>query len=178
MPESRHSPRGVDAAADAGPDDQGDDHRADRTPGTREAVPAASSTAARNRMRATKRRDTKPELALRRELHRRGRRYFVDRAPLPGMRRRADLLFPRQKIAVYVDGCFWHGCPAHGTIPKSNTAWWRAKLEANQARDRDTDQRLHSAGWTSVRVWEHLPSEQGADIVESQLEAALPRSTT
>lgn len=106
-------------------------------------------------MQAVKRRDTKPELLLRSELHRRGLRFFVDRAPLPKMRRRADLVFPRKKVAVYVDGCFWHGCPIHGTWPKNNAEWWRAKIEGNQARDRDTDKRLVDAGWTVIRVWEH-----------------------
>lgn len=133
------------------------------------SVPAASSPAARRRMEANRRRDTKPELALRRELHRRGRRYRVDRAPLAGLRRRADLVFPGQRVAVYVDGCFWHSCPDHGTVPKTNTDWWVAKLEANQARDRDTDQRLHDAGWVTVRVWEHRPVLEAADLVERAL---------
>jgi len=133
-------------------------------------APPASSPAARTRMQATRRRDTKPELALRRELHRRGRRYRVDRAPLPGMRRRADLVFPRHKVAVYVDGCFWHSCPLHATTPKTNTEWWTAKLAANQARDRDTDQRLRTAGWTTVRIWEHVPPADAADTVENQLD--------
>lgn len=127
-------------------------------------------------MRSTRRRDTAPELALRRELHRRGRRYFVDRAPLPGMRRRADLVFPRYGIAVYVDGCFWHSCPTHATVPKTNTAWWRVKLATNQRRDRDTDARLMAAGWQSLRVWEHEHPEDAADRIERILHAArLPR---
>jgi DNA mismatch endonuclease (patch repair protein) len=100
------------------------------------------------------RRDTKPELALRRAVWRLGLRYRVDIAPIPG-RRRADLVFTRAKIAVYVDGCFWHSCPAHATIPKANREWWVAKLDANVRRDRDTDRRLTEAGWTVVRVWEH-----------------------
>lgn len=133
-------------------------------------VPAASSDAARNRMRATKRRDTKPELELRRELHRRGRRYFVDRAPLPGMRRRADIVFPRHRVAIYVDGCFWHSCPTHGTTPKTNTDWWSTKLAANRTRDRDTDLQLRAAGWTPVRLWEHLPPEEAADRVTAVLD--------
>ncbi|MEJ2865971.1 very short patch repair endonuclease [Actinomycetospora flava] len=132
-------------------------------------TPPASSVAARNRMRATPQRDTKPELALRRELHRRGRRFFVDRAPLPGLRRRADLVFPRRRIAVYVDGCFWHSCPQHATTPKTNTAWWQSKLDANEARDRDTDQRLREHGWVAIRVWEH---EQAA-VAATKVEAAL-----
>ncbi len=100
------------------------------------------------------RRDTAPELALRRELWRRGLRYRVDVAPIRG-RRRADVVFTRAKVAVYVDGCFWHRCPLHATTPRSNQEWWTAKLDANVARDRATDEELSAAGWTVVRVWEH-----------------------
>jgi DNA mismatch endonuclease, patch repair protein len=143
---------------------------------TARRVPAASSRDALRRMQNTKRRDTKPELALRSELHRRGFRYFVDRAPLPRMRRRADLLFPRFRVAVYVDGCFWHGCPEHGTWPTANADWWRDKIKSNQARDRDTDRALEAAGWIAVRVWEHeLPSE-AADRVVDALDAARSRA--
>lgn len=106
-------------------------------------------------MRRQGRRDTKPELELRRELHRLGLRYRVDRAVLPGLRRRADVVFSRARIAIFVDGCFWHQCPTHGTHPKANDQWWADKLEANVARDRDTDDRLRAAGWTVVRLWEH-----------------------
>lgn len=125
-------------------------------------------------MRSTRRRDTKPELALRRELHRRGRRYYVDRPPLPGIRRRADLVFPRHRLAVYVDGCFWHSCPIHATTPQTNTGWWQAKLDTNEARDRDTDRRLREAGWTPVRVWEHLEASEAADDVERALDMDDP----
>jgi DNA mismatch endonuclease (patch repair protein) len=106
-------------------------------------------------MQAVKRRDTKPELQMRSALHSLGLRFFVDRAPIPGMRRRADVVFPRKRVAVYVDGCFWHGCPIHGTWPENNAEWWRAKIEANQQRDRDTDRQLELAGWRVVRIWEH-----------------------
>lgn len=118
-------------------------------------VPAASSPEALRRMQRQARRDTKPEMALRRELHRLGLRYRVDRAAIPGVRRRADVVFSRTRVAVFVDGCFWHGCPLHGTRPKANAAWWADKLDANRRRDRDTDARLRAAGWTPVRVWEH-----------------------
>lgn len=123
------------------------------------------------RMSRQRRRDTAPEVALRKELHRRGRRFFVDKAPLPGMRRRADLLFPRLRVAVYVDGCFWHSCPLHATHPKNNAEWWAAKLAANVRRDRDTDTRLRAAGWTVVRVWEHEDSVVAATRVEDALAA-------
>lgn len=121
------------------------------------------------RMSRQRRRDTVPEVALRRELHRRGRRFFVDKAPLPGMRRRADLVFPRHRVAVYVDGCFWHSCPQHATFPKNNAEWWAAKLAANVQRDRDTDERLQTAGWTVVHVWEHEDPITAATRVEAVL---------
>ncbi|WP_062994689.1 very short patch repair endonuclease [Nocardia mikamii] len=121
------------------------------------------------RMARQRRTGTAPETALRTELHRRGLRYFVDRAPLPGLRRRADLVFPRRKVAVYVDGCFWHRCPLHATYPKNNAQWWAEKLAGNVARDRDTDARLAAAGWLVVRVWEHENSVAAADRVQSAL---------
>lgn len=119
--------------------------------------PTASSPAALRRMQAARRRDTAPELALRRELHRRGFRYRVDAQVIAGVRRRADLVFPSLRVAVFVDGCFWHGCPVHGTWPKANAGFWRDKIETNKLRDADTDRRLEEAGWTVVRFWEHEP---------------------
>ncbi|MBC2641478.1 MULTISPECIES: very short patch repair endonuclease [unclassified Rhodococcus (in: high G+C Gram-positive bacteria)] len=130
----------------------------------------ATDPATSARMRAQRRRDTAPELALRRELHRRGIRYFVDRAPMKGVRRRADLVFPRRKVAVYVDGCFWHSCPQHATFPKNNAQWWAEKLAGNVTRDRDTDTRLTDAGWTVVRIWEHENPVAAADRVERVLD--------
>ena len=112
---------------------------------------------------------TKPELALRRELHRRGLRYFVDRAPIRGQRRRADLVFPRLRVAVYVDGCFWHRCPEHATFPKNNAQWWAEKLAGNVARDRATDTALTDSGWRVVRVWEHENAIAAADRVQATL---------
>ncbi|WP_258306021.1 very short patch repair endonuclease [Kocuria rosea] len=108
------------------------------------------------------RRDTSPELALRRLVHRAGLRYVVD-APLPGLpRRRADLLFSRRKVVVFVDGCFWHGCPEHCRRPRANGGWWSQKIEGNMARDQDTDLRLAEQGWTVIRVWEHEPVDEAA----------------
>jgi DNA mismatch endonuclease (patch repair protein) len=118
-------------------------------------------------MQRQRRTGTKPEVALRRLLHARGLRYRVDAPlPVPGIRRRADLLFTRVQVAVFVDGCYWHGCPLHGTQPKANAEWWATKLDANVARDRDTDARLAAAGWTSVRVWEHEDPRSASDRVE------------
>ena len=105
-------------------------------------------------MLATLRRDTPCELALRSVVHRLGLRYRVD-WPLPGTRRRADLAFPRLRIAVMVDGCFWHSCPIHGTWPKANAPWWRKKILGNVARDWDTDAKLKAGGWKVLRFWEH-----------------------
>lgn len=120
------------------------------------------------RMSRQARRDTAPELALRRLLHAAGLRYRVD-APLPGMpRRRADVLFTRAKVAVFVDGCFWHGCPQHATHPANNGAWWAAKLARNIERDRETDAHLEGLGWTVLRFWEHEDVAQAcADVVQS-----------
>lgn len=115
---------------------------------------------------------TAPELALRRELHRRGRRYRVDALlPLPGVRRRADVVFGPAKVAVFVDGCFWHGCPEHGNpAVKSNTWYWPEKIAKNRARDDDTDARLLAVGWVSFRAWEHEPAVSAADRLEVLLE--------
>ena len=119
------------------------------------------------------RRDTKPELELRRELWRRGLRYRVDLAPIRGLRRRADIVFIRAKVAVYLDGCYWHSCPEHATVPKANREWWIAKLVANVERDRDTDTRLSEASWIVVRVWEHEGVVEAADRVESTVRDRL-----
>ena len=124
------------------------------------------SAADRRRLSRQAQRDTRPELMLRRELHKRGLRYFVDRRPVPSLRRRADLIFPRLHIAVFVDGCFWHCCPIHGTTPKSNRDWWINKLKLNVHRDRDTDSRLELAGWTVLRFWEHANVLETADEIE------------
>ena len=122
---------------------------------TDRAVPSASSDAARATMRANRGRDTGPELAVRRALHAMGLRYRVDH-PLPfDRRRRADIVFTRAKVAVFVDGCFWHGCPEHGTTPRTNTAFWSEKIARNRERDSDTNERLRSLGWTVLRFWEH-----------------------
>lgn len=122
--------------------------------------------ATRNRMRAARRRDTKPELLLRRRLHSRGLRFFVEAAVVSGTRRRADVVFPRRRVAVFVDGCFWHGCPQHWTLPRTNAEFWRAKISANVVRDLDTNQRLESDGWMVIRVWEHEDPDLAADLVE------------
>ena len=134
--------------------------------------PPPSSDAALRTMRAQKRVGTKPEMQLRSELHRRGMRYFVDRPVVPGdRRRRVDIVFPRIRLAVFVDGCFWHRCPDHGNLPKANGEWWAAKLNRNVERDRDTDRRLIDAAWSVVRVWEHENVQVAADRVEAKGES-------
>jgi DNA mismatch endonuclease (patch repair protein) len=111
-------------------------------------------------MIATKRRDTPGELRIRRILHRSGLRYAIDARPLHTSRRRADIVFRRARVAVFVDGCFWHCCPQHRSQPKQNGAWWKAKLAANVRRDRDTDRELRSAGWVVLRIWSHEAPEE------------------
>lgn len=113
--------------------------------------------------------DTAPELALRRELHRRGRRFRKHMRPVPGLRCTTDILFTRARTAVFVDGCFWHRCPLHGTAPERNGAWWAAKLDGNVARDRRNDTALVAAGWRVIRVWEHEDPIVAADQVETCL---------
>lgn len=116
-------------------------------------------------MQSNKRRDTRPELALRQSLYALGLRYRVDVAPSGAVRRKADIVFKGAKVAVFVDGCFWHGCPMHYTHPKTNAKFWEQKVKANKARDEDTDQRLRELGWTVVRVWEHEDSATMARMI-------------
>jgi len=122
-------------------------------------------------MQSNKSRDTKPELALRSAVHARGLRYRVSAKPLAGVRRTADLVFPRAKVAVFLDGCFWHGCPEHHTVASANAKFWADKVDANRKRDRDTDSRLAEAGWVSVRIWEHEDVTEAARRVEEVVRA-------
>jgi len=111
-------------------------------------------------------RDTAPEIALRRELHRRGLRFRLHERPVQQLRRNADIVFRGPRVAVFVDGCFWHGCPEHGRVPSPNAWYWPAKFERNRARDADTAERLSDAGWRVVRVWEHEETCTAATRVE------------
>ena len=116
-----------------------------------------------------KRRDTAPELALRRELWKRGFRYRVGGRPLKTLSRSADIVFPGRRVAIFVDGCFWHACPIHGTQPLVNNSYWANKLKTNAARDLDTSRQLSAAGWIALRVWEHEEPAAAADRVQAVL---------
>ncbi|MFJ4278858.1 T/G mismatch-specific endonuclease [Streptomyces sp. Ag82_O1-12] len=116
-------------------------------------------------------RDTAPEVAVRRLLHASGFRYRVN-VPVPGLPRRTiDIVFPKTKIAVFLDGCFWHGCPQHATHPKANAEWWRAKLEKNMSRDVETTEHLAAQGWTVLRFWEHEPVSGVAQRIAMTVES-------
>lgn len=117
-------------------------------------------------MSRQRQRDTVPEVEIRRRLHAAGLRFRVD-APLPGLgRRRADVLLTRARVAVFVDGCFWHSCPVHGTLPVTNAEWWADKLAKNVARDRATDAHLEGLGWSVLRFWEHDDPDGAAHRIE------------
>lgn len=128
----------------------------------------ASSHEAAQRMRRVRQRNTGPEMALRRELHRRGLRYLVDQRVVGALgTQRPDLIFTGARVAVFVDGCFWHSCPMHGSMPSANRGWWEEKLAGNRSRDQASDSRLRDAGWGVIRIWEHEDPRTAADrIVE------------
>jgi DNA mismatch endonuclease, patch repair protein len=132
---------------------------------------AVPPSAARSRnMAAVKRSNTKPEVDLRRRLHAAGYRFRKDfPIRLEGRLIRPDIAFTRRHIAVFVDGCFWHSCPAHGSMPATNQHFWQEKLEGNVARDREQDRLLGRAGWTVIRIWEHEPLDEGVNAVAATL---------
>jgi len=127
-------------------------------------------------MQANRSRDTKPELAVRRLLHKMGLRYRVARRPLPEFRATADIVFPSQRIAVFIDGCFWHGCDNHFRLPATHTEYWRSKIDHNIARDHKVNDALAQAGWTVLRFWSHetppCVAEQVAQAVWSAIVSA------
>ncbi|RCK71512.1 very short patch repair endonuclease [Desertihabitans brevis] len=120
-------------------------------------------------MRSNRGRDTSLELRVRRELHRRGLRYRVDVAPLHGLRSRADIVFTRRRIAVYLDGCFWHGCPTHGVIPIAHSDYWQPKLARNKERDAQATLALQEAGWIVLRFWEHEGTASVVAAISSEV---------
>ncbi len=130
------------------------------------APPRASSRAVRAAMQGNRRRDTRPELAVRSLLHRAGLRFRKHARPLPELRCEADVVFSRQRVVVFIDGCFWHGCPVHGRRPARNSGYWSPKIERNIARDRRNDEALTAAGWQVLRFWEHEDPEVVLAAVE------------
>jgi DNA mismatch endonuclease (patch repair protein) len=134
-------------------------------------TPAASSPAARATMRANRRRDTAPERSIRSSLHRSGLRFRKHVRPVPSLRCLPDIVFTRDRLVVFIDGCFWHGCEAHCRLPRTNREYWESKIGRNVARDRRNDERLADAGWAVVRCWEHEDTEAAA----ARIRAALTR---
>lgn len=121
-------------------------------------------------MQGNRRRDTAPELALRSALHARGWRFRVQ-YPVPGAARRSiDVAFTKRRIAIFVDGCFWHGCPIHGSSPSTNSSYWSEKIVRNKNRDSDTNTLLSEAGWLTIRIWEHTAVAEALQLVERALE--------
>ena len=125
----------------------------------------ASSEGVRKSMQSNKGRDTKPELALRKAAHALGLRYRVSVRPITEVRRTADLVFSKAKVAVFMDGCFWHGCPQHHTKSATNAEYWAEKLRRNRERDEETDRLLAEAGWRVLRIWEHEEPSEAAHRV-------------
>ena len=129
----------------------------------------APSLEVRQKMQRQRSKDTAAELAVRQALHRLGLRYRVHRRPVPSLRRTADVVFGPARVAVFIDGCFWHGCPEHGHVPSASRWYWSAKIERNRLRDADTSQQLETAGWHVVRVWEHEDAEQAATRIAATI---------
>jgi DNA mismatch endonuclease (patch repair protein) len=123
----------------------------------------------RRRMQQQRRRDTKLEVEIRKELHRLGLRFRVDYRPEKSLRCRGDIVFTRRKIIVFVDGCFWHGCPIHATAPLNNAEWWRDKLAGNVQRDIRNTAALTELGWVVVRVWEHENVGAAVSLIKEAL---------
>ncbi|WP_082607195.1 very short patch repair endonuclease [Lysobacter sp. Root983] len=142
-------------------------------PRTRTSKLAGVTATTSARMSKVAQRHNARERALRSELHHRGLRFRLDRPFDEGSRRTVDVLSVAARIAVFVDGCFWHGCPQHGTLPKNNAEWWQRKIEGSIARDRDTTARLELSGWQVIRVWEHEPLKDTADRIALAVRRAM-----
>lgn len=128
------------------------------------------------RFSRTRGRDTQPELAIRRRVHALGLRYRVNAMPMPGVRRTADLLFPKERIAVLIDGCFFHGCPDHYIAPRTRAEFWEQKIQGNRRRDEETTSLFESAGWQVLRFWEHEPPEQVVSAISTAVSLARARA--
>jgi DNA mismatch endonuclease, patch repair protein len=132
--------------------------------------PAPSPSSATATMRANRSHDTGPELRLRRALHAVGYRYRVNvHLHVPGRRVRPDLVFTKWRLAVFVDGCYWHRCPEHGRLPSDPTGYWAVKLQRNVDRDSAVDRALEISGWRVLRIWEHIPVGQAVAMVEDAI---------
>ena len=140
-------------------------------------APAASSVGARQRFVLQKRRDTRCEMRVRQFLHRAGLRYRVDCQPEASVPRKADIVFRTAKVAVFIDGCFWHKCPVHWKAPTTHAQWWTNKVEANARRDEETTRLLERAGWLVIRAWEHEDPRLVADNVLEAVAKRHPRAS-
>src|SRR4051812_20592964 len=140
-------------------------------------MPEPLDDVVRRRMESQRRRDTSLELEIRRRLHALGHRYRVDFRLEPSLRCRGDIVFTRRKVVVFVDGCFWHGCPIHSTAPKNNAEWWRDKLAANVARDERNRRALKTLGWMVIRVWEHEDPHDAVDRIVGALGQPATRNS-
>jgi DNA mismatch endonuclease (patch repair protein) len=136
----------------------------------------ASDEATRKKMLGNRSRDTKPEMLVRSLVHRRGLRYRVSARPVPEIRRTADLVFRPTRVAVFIDGCYWHGCEQHYKEPKTNVEYWREKIDRNKRRDRETDDLLAAEGWSILRFWAHDDPETVAAAIERAVRLALGHS--
>jgi DNA mismatch endonuclease (patch repair protein) len=133
------------------------------TKASRRHKPAPLNATVSAQMQRMPRSSSGPEMLIRRELHSRGLRFRVNHPQLPG---RPDIAFTAARLAVFIDGCFWHSCPDHSVLPKNNRDWWRSKLERNVERDREKDTQLEKLGWTVIHVWEHEEPLEAADAIE------------
>ena len=131
----------------------------------------ATNEATRTSMLGNRSRDTAPELLVRRALHARGLRFRVDLRPEAALRTRADVVFTRRRVAVYIDGCFWHACPLHGTSPKANADYWTPKLARNVERDRESTAALKALGWVVLRFWSHEPVDEVVERIAARVAA-------
>jgi DNA mismatch endonuclease (patch repair protein) len=132
-------------------------------------APPPSSAAVSAVMRGNRKTDTRPEIALRSALHRRGHRFRKNVRPEPDINCRVDILFRRTRLVIFVDGCFWHGCPKHGTSPRTNAVYWTPKIARNVERDRANDELLARRGWQVLRTWEHEPPTEAVSRIEAEL---------
>jgi DNA mismatch endonuclease (patch repair protein) len=136
-------------------------------------APAPSSASVRAVMQSNRGSGTKPEAAIRSALHASGLRFRKNLGiDACGRRVRPDVVFTRTRLAVFVDGCFWHCCPEHGGVPLTNRPYWTAKLARNVERDREVDEALWAAGWDVLRIWEHTPTHHAAALVRTRLAAS------